>query len=88
MAYTQTKKTTELEKRLNKLKVQLYGKEVEVTGSGTSQIAGRANTNLPLSETSYLKKDLIKIFLVSSFLIGIQISFFLALRNNLLKLPF
>lgn len=37
---------------------------------------------------NYLKKDLLKVFFLSSLIISIQLALYLSLKNNLIRLPF
>ncbi len=86
MAIHQTKHQTDLEKRLQLLKRQVYGKS-------TDQPVYR-HTDLPLSGTpvtsdlSYLHKDLLKILIFASVAISTQAILFFLLKNQILNINF
>ena len=100
--HIQMSKLTLEEKRLLKIRQQLFGKEdttpqVKKTKFDAPQIP-QASTAL-IKESSYLKTDLIKIALLTTLALGIQFILFLSaceertcsywsLQNNLLKLNF
>lgn len=69
------------EKRLQNLKRQLYG--------GTRLESEEKVIIQPESrETAYLKKDLLRVLVLSLFAFIFQITLFLGLKSNLIKLPF
>lgn len=73
MAILQTKKQTDIEKRLRLLRQQVYGKErvsneYQVTSDQTSKASGSHTTNL-----YYLYTDLLKIGLFATLAIGAQL---------------
>ncbi len=69
MAYSQSKKLPVQEKKLLALKTQLYGKEKEEVYTTPAQKPAPHTNTL---DTSYLKKDLQKIILLASLILGIQ----------------
>ncbi|OGE64980.1 hypothetical protein A3I48_00990 [Candidatus Daviesbacteria bacterium RIFCSPLOWO2_02_FULL_36_7] len=78
MAIQQTKRQSDLEKRLQLLRKQVYGNEkFRVESKGT------VNSS---NDLTYLGQDLLKILIFSSAAIGIQLVLFILLKNNILKL--
>ena len=113
MAIIQTKKQSDLEKRLLLLRRQVYGKspENQYVGKSVDQQINKSATlthrytDTPIHQTTdaltpsdltYLRQDLLKIFLLSSFAIGAQVILFYAvkqfhglfflLKNNILRI--
>jgi hypothetical protein len=91
-------KKLSVQKRKEILKKQLYGKEVIATPSDRDarrdapEVTYSVDTLKPETPVrnvnySFLKKDLIKIFLLSVIAFGSQILLFWALNNNLVNLP-
>lgn len=80
MAIHLTKKQSDLEKRLMLLHRQVYGK---AENKITSQPNNTSSTDV--SNITYLYKDLLKIALLSSVAIGIQITLYFLLQNHILK---
>lgn len=96
MAIQQTKRQSDLEKRLQLLRKQVYGKDeskkstvyrlpsteiTEVFPSG-----GPRKSEVLISDVIYLRQDLLKILIFSSLAIGIQLILFTLLKNNIFKL--
>ncbi|MBI2330089.1 hypothetical protein HYU94_01755 [Candidatus Daviesbacteria bacterium] len=79
MAIHQTKHQSDLEKRLQLLRRQVYGKEFRVK----DKIITDSSTDI-----SFLNQDLFKIFTLSSLAIGAQIILFFLLKNHILNLNF
>ena len=78
MAIQQTKRQSDLEKRLQILRKQVYGKnEFKVQNNITTNSS---------SDLTYLGQDLLKSLLFSSAAIGIQLVLFTLIKNNILKL--
>lgn len=67
MAYLQGKKTTISEKKLQALRIQLYGKETFFKDKSSGY------TPVKTIEVNYLKRDLLKILLLAILAIGAQI---------------
>ncbi|MBI2085762.1 hypothetical protein HYT74_00305 [Candidatus Daviesbacteria bacterium] len=95
MAIQQTKKQSDLEKRLQLLRKQVYGNEKFRVQSSPASLreAGRAEFRVENKGTvnssndlTYLGQDLLKILIFSSAAIGIQIVLFILLKTNILKL--
>lgn len=95
MSIQQTKKYSDLEKRLKILKQQVYGKNSEDKyisisvdqKKKTSDIPTRRYTDaLISSDMSYLYKDLFKITILSTAALGLQFILFFLTRNNILSL--
>ena len=95
MAIHQTKHTTDLEKRLQLLRRQVYGKPAyQSIGKSADQPTHRlidmpihrpANTQIS-SDLTYLHQDLLKILTFSSLAIGAQAILFFLLKNHILNL--
>ena len=97
MAIQQTKKQSDLEKRLKLLRTQVYGKEkldvrsekldIETRGLKLDQTSNfqpqslTSNIQHPISDISYLYQDLLKIGIFSSLALGIQIILFFIERR-------
>lgn len=97
MAIQQTKKQSDLEKRLQLLRRQVYGKgsESQYISKSVNQrvkesdvLTHRPTDTLILSDLTYLRHDLLKILIFSSFAIGAQVILFFLLKNNILKINF
>ncbi|OGE29344.1 hypothetical protein A2867_03255 [Candidatus Daviesbacteria bacterium RIFCSPHIGHO2_01_FULL_40_11] len=105
MAIQQTKKQSDLEKRLMLLRRQVYGKEPDrsvksdkirdhqQTGKSENLAFRYTETQIssgtPISsDLAYLRHDLLKILIFSSFAIGAQIVLFFLLKNHILNLNF
>ncbi len=93
----QTKKLSDLEKRIKLLRQQVYGKQKmdEEVRSEKSYIPSQVLTSHLTSPTlssrsdiSYLRFDLLKILTLSSLAIGVQIILFVLSRNHILNLNF
>ncbi|MDO8573218.1 MAG: hypothetical protein Q7R77_00525 [Candidatus Daviesbacteria bacterium] len=82
MAIHQTKRQTDLEKRLQILRRQVYGKQ-EFKVQSVSQ-----TTSIPYDDIAFLYKDLLKTLFFSSIAIGAQILLFFLLRNHYLNINF
>ena len=80
MAIHRTYTQSELEKRLQVIRKQVYGKK-SVSGISPMTIDLQYN-----SDIKYLHHDLLKIAILSSFALSIQIALFYLLKNNILKL--
>jgi len=102
MAIQQSKKQSDLEKRLQLLRRQVYGRE-SVTSSKyhvvreEKTLENTHTTNYPLrSEASqlpttdlvYLHQDLFKILTLASLAIGGQVVLFFLVKNHILNLVF
>jgi len=94
MSIQQTKRQSELEKRLQILRRQVYGKPAS---QNTNKSTGSANTlihrytDTPIhqpDDLAYLRQDLWKIAIFSSIAIGGQFLLFFLLNNHILKLNF
>lgn len=82
MAIHESKKQSDLEKRLQLLRHQVYGNSREYSLSEP-----KANQSTTInSDITYLHKDLLKIVLLSSLAIGAQIILYFLLQNHILKL--
>ncbi|MDP3948271.1 MAG: hypothetical protein Q8P87_01005 [bacterium] len=93
MAIIQTKKQSDLEKRLLLLRKQVYGKEFKVQSENTTNYQSASKqVQLPTTNSStdltYFHQDLLKILLLSSFAIGTQVILFFLLKNHILKINF
>ncbi len=97
MAIQQTKKQSDLEKRLRLLRQQVYGKEpdrklaVKSDKSNfqlpTSNLSSStSHISPPTSDMTYLYQDLRKILVLSCLAIGIQVIIFALTKNHILNL--
>lgn len=93
MSYSQSKNTPDISKRLRTLRAQLYGKDTDRSIHLPTQTLTFTNSpasNYPQAglNTSYIKRDLYKTFIIATLLVGAQVIVYLSLRNHLFKLPF
>lgn len=101
MAITESKKQSDLEKRLRLLRQQVYGKSSDEPKSSpnekvsTYQMNNNQLSSIPSNHTesfksdiTYLHQDLFKVLTLSSVAIGIQLILFFLLRNHILNLKF
>lgn len=92
MSIQQTKKQSDLEKRLKLLRQQVSGKNEFKTQNLEFKIKDKTNINYQskisnsTSDTTYLYQDLTKIALLSSFALGTQIILFFLIKNHILNL--
>lgn len=86
MAIEQTKKQSDLEKRLNLLRQQVYGKK-QVLREETP-ITHNTNYKLHNTDLTYLHQDLFKILAFSAVAIGAQVILFFLSKNHILNLNF
>lgn len=90
MPIQQTKKQSDLEKRLKLLRQQVYGKQkldVGVPQHLPSPISIlTSNPTAIHSDADYLYQDLRKILILSSIAIGAQVTLFILSKNHLLNL--
>lgn len=85
MAIHEQKKQSDIEKRLQLLRRQVYGKqEFRVQ---KSEIRDKITTNSS-DDLTYLNQDLLKILLFSSLAIGIQLILFFLMRNHIVNINF
>ncbi len=82
MSIQQSKKQSDLEKRLKILRQQVYGKE-QVSGIRYPVSSEKDSTT---SDITYLNQDLLKILAFSSVAIGAQIILFFLTRNHVINL--
>lgn len=85
MAYSRSKKITDTDRRVQLLRNQLYGKEQSVTFSFTSQKEGQTKPETPKPESSYLRQELTKIFILAILAIGTEVALFIATNQGLIK---
>ena len=94
MAIQQTKKQSDLEKRLKLLRQQIYGKEtvkyILPTAEGplrSAHLAARQEASgANYTDLTYLYQDLFKILALSSIAIGVQTILFFLSKNHILSL--
>lgn len=95
MAYSQSKKQTEAEKKLQVIRMQLYGKEeksaqnvVTNTNSGSKSFKFTSSDIKPSGaavtrrEDNYLKKDLLKTVTLATFAIAAQLILKFTVRGS------
>jgi len=85
MAIQQTKKHSDLEKRLSLLRQQVYGKQ-QFKFEGKNSTATSKDSNNLSNDTTYLYKDLSKIGILASIALGFQVILFFLTRNHLVNL--
>lgn len=86
MPIQQTKKQSDLEKRLQLLRKQVYGQQ-SAAGSKYNVVREKQeNTHTTNTDISYLRQDLTKILFLSSLAIGTQIILFFLLKNQIIKI--
>lgn len=91
MSYSQAKKLTDTEKKLQVLRLQLYGKAKEEKSSPASlakfksDILSPVSSNQTSADLSFLNKDLRKIFLLALAAISIQLVIYFFHINTWLK---
>lgn len=97
MAIQQTKKQSDLEKRLRLLRQQVYGKDQSSTISYQSSDKKQERSDdrrlttesyFATSDVSYLYQDLLKILILSSLAIGAQVIIFILSKNHILNINF
>ncbi|MBI2337799.1 hypothetical protein HYU95_01315 [Candidatus Daviesbacteria bacterium] len=91
MAIHQTKKQSDLEKRLQLLRRQVYGQESVASSKYYVAREDKKNSltssfQLPATDISYLHQDLLKILIFSLFAIGAQVILFFLSKNHILNL--
>ncbi len=84
MAIQELKKQSDLEKRLQILRRQVYGKQ-EFRAQKDS-LSHPVQTSSSLTDLSYLYHDLLKTLLFSSLAIGAQILLFFLMKNHILNI--
>ena len=82
MAIHRTYTQSDLEKRLQVIRKQVYGK-TPLVSSSSLKTSPQSN-----SDITYLRHDLIKISILTSLALGSQIVLFYLVQNNILKLNF
>lgn len=85
MAIQQTKRQSDLEKRLQLLRKQVYGNEKFRVQNSEFRVESKGTVNSS-NDLAYLGQDLLKILIFSSAAIGIQLVLFILLKTNTLKL--
>lgn len=85
MAYSRSKKLTDTDRRVQLLRNQLYGKEQSVTFSFTSQKESPVKSETPKPESSYLRRELTKIFFLAVIAVGTEVGLFFANNQGLIK---
>ena len=100
MAYSQSKKLTDTEKKLEALKTQLFGKEKNVgytkndltTTKGEVKQAAFSQSafqKTEIQDVNYLRRDLQKIFILASIAIGAQLILYMQFTfSSSGRLPF
>ena len=88
MAIHESKKQSDLEKRLRLLHQQVYGKQAFRVQSSEFRVKEKISTNYQLPTTNlstditYLHQDLVKILTLSGLAIGIQVILFFLLKGG------
>jgi len=84
MAIHESKKQSDLEKRLKLLRQQVYGK-TESHSFQTSDIKKSDNYSIT-ADITYLYQDLFKILILSSAAIAVQLLLFILTKNHILNI--
>ena len=87
MAITESRRQSDLEKRLKLLRQQVYGRE-SAASSKYYVPSEKTEENIHNTDTIYLYKDLFKILALSSVVIGVQLILFILTKKNILNLNF
>ncbi len=100
MSIQQTKRQSDLEKRLQLIRRQVYGKESEsqrilesknqstifpYDSSRFAEHNSRSHPKTTTNDITYLHQDLLKILIFSSTAVGIQLVLFFLTKNGLLN---
>lgn len=96
MPIHQSKQSSELEKKFQHLQEQVYGKNTAPKHQNNPKLKfsmdtsshQSTNNSSNLAETAYLKRDLIKITVLSFLAFAAQILVYFGLRNNLIEIPY
>ena len=99
MAIQQSKKQSDLEKRLQLLRKQVYGGSKNQSSATSYQLSDKkqeksddlrptTDSYSAISDLTYLHQDLLKIMTFSSLAIGVQLLLFFLLKNHILNLNF
>ena len=94
MAIHQTKKQSDLEKRLRLLRQQVYGKvqpsvvSVQLSEKKEFKSEDRRLTTESYADMTYLRQDLLKIFILAGSALGLQIILYILSKNHILNLNF
>ncbi len=96
MASTESRKKSDLEKRLKILRQQISGREkvsdtLYQVSSGindSGKISHNSNSLNTVSDVTYLRTDLTKILILSACAIGFQFILLFLLKNHILNLNF
>ncbi len=92
MAIRQNKKTSDTEKLINNLRMQMYGKNSDQVTNYRLQSSvelprkNYSTHNSQSTEVSYLYKDLIKITILSFMALGIQFIIYYLIQFNFINL--
>lgn len=93
MAYSQSKKLTDTEKRLEALKIQLFGKEenrikksanIKIHEAGKTQIFTTGATIKP-QDLTYFRNDLLKILTLATLAISAELILYMLFTFKILK---
>lgn len=96
MVIQQTKRQSDLEKRLQIIRRQVYGKGEKASYQASKLSGNQDNPAQSLnssiakasSDLTYLHKDLLKILIFSSFALGAQIILFILSQKHIVSLNF
>ena len=96
MAITESRKKSDLEKRLKILRQQISGREkvseiqyqVSSQKLDTGKNSHNSNFLSPGADLTYLSTDLTKILVLSTLAIGFQLILFFLLKNHIINLNF
>lgn len=93
MAYSQSKKLTDTEKKLEALKIQLFGKEenriktstnIKIHEAGKTQTS-TAETTIKPQDLTYFRNDLLKILTLATLAISAELILYMLFTFKILK---
>lgn len=84
MSISRSQKLTDTEKKLQAIRAQLYGKEEQAIPIQSKTYKLTTALTHSVSDTSYLKKDLLKICLLAFLAISAQIILYVVMQKGLI----
>lgn len=88
MAISRGLQSSDIDKRLKILRQQVYGgkNNFDFKVHGT-EVNSSYKQETSTADIAYLRKDLLKITMLATLAVSLQLFLFFALRNNIIKLP-
>jgi hypothetical protein len=88
-------KQQSVEKKVSALRQQLIGKAAHISSTSPkgphytlSQSGETGRTDSVAAEMSYLKKDLLRICILSTMAVGVEIGLYIAIHKGMVHIPF